>query len=87
MKRTDPKGGLWQSAGLVVCSFLASCSAGASRAGGGGGAEASYLGADLGLPPVAAGFVRYETSPLTVAPGQSNIWAQWVAPRSTAMPT
>jgi hypothetical protein len=33
---------------------------------------------DLGLPPVAPGFVRYRTHPVTVASGQNIMWAEWV---------
>jgi hypothetical protein len=35
---------------------------------------------DLGLPPVAPGFVRYPTHPVTVAPGENIMWAEWVGP-------
>jgi hypothetical protein len=44
------------------------------------GQPGNYPGADLGLLPVAPGFVRYETQPLTVPPGQDIMWEEWVAP-------
>jgi hypothetical protein len=64
-------------------SALAGCSGSGDGAGGGGSSTAShssYPGQDLGLPPVAAGYIRYETSPVVVPPGQTGMWAQWVAP-------
>jgi hypothetical protein len=66
--------------------FVADCGGSGSASGDEGiGApdaaqDAPYPGADLGMPPVAAGFVRYETRPVKVAPGENIMWAEWVAP-------
>src|SRR5262245_38764958 len=38
-----------------------------------------YPGAALGMPPVAAGYVRYVSQPLAVAPGEDVMWNEWVA--------
>jgi hypothetical protein len=46
-------------------------------------ATGSYPGADIGLAPVAPGYVRYMTTPLMVAPGQDVFWEEWVAPPLT----
>lgn len=39
-----------------------------------------YSGAELGLPPVKDGFVRYVTKPIAVEPGRDVMWDEWVAP-------
>lgn len=38
-----------------------------------------YPGAELGMPPVAEGYVRYVSQPLTVGPGQDVMWNEWVS--------
>jgi hypothetical protein len=54
--------------------------AGCGGHGSGGGPAASYPGADLGLAPVAAGFVRYETHAASVGAEQDVMLSEWVAP-------
>jgi hypothetical protein len=46
-------------------------------------ATEGYPGADIGLAPVAPGYVRFMTTPLTVTPGQDVFWEEWVAPPLT----
>jgi hypothetical protein len=58
--------------------LLASCSGHGDSTGT--TAQATYPGADLGMPPVADGFVRYETDPVMVPAGKDVMWEQWVAP-------
>src|SRR6185437_1611648 len=60
-------------------------SAAPSTSTGDAAAEAAgnYPGADIGLAPVASGYVRYMTTPLMVAPGQDVFWEEWVAPPLT----
>jgi len=43
------------------------------------GISEEYAGAELGMPPVAAGYVRYVSDPLTVPPGKDVMWNQWIA--------
>jgi hypothetical protein len=64
----------------VLCFVLSHCSGHGSAGGTGTVAQASYPGEDLGLPPVAAGFARYETHPVTVPAEQDVLWSEWVAP-------
>jgi hypothetical protein len=42
------------------------------------GGAAGEAAREFKLPPLAAGYQRYETAPIDVAVGQSDDWAQWV---------
>jgi hypothetical protein len=74
----------WPVIGLLSASCGGNGSAGGagtgSQANSGTSTQASYPGADVGLPPVAAGFVRYETKPVMVPVDQDVMWEEWVAP-------
>lgn len=61
----------------VVFLFMASCSG--SGSGAASSNTADYPGKDVGLPPVADGFVRYETHAVTVPPNKDVLWEEWVA--------
>jgi hypothetical protein len=76
MKRRPGSRTAWPSVGLL----LAGCGGHGSAGGTAGGTPASYPGADLGLAPVAAGFVRYETQPVSVRAEQDIMVSEWVAP-------
>jgi hypothetical protein len=62
---------------VVAILFLASCGGGSG--GGNPSGAADYPGKDIGLPPVADGFVRYESTPITVPAGGDVQWNEWVA--------
>jgi hypothetical protein len=71
-------------AAWLTVAFLSSANCGGSGTEpvnpGVAASAADYPGKDLGLPPVADGFVRYETQPVMVAPEQDVMWEEWVAP-------
>jgi Copper type II ascorbate-dependent monooxygenase, C-terminal domain len=78
----------WMTVRAVVATLsLAGCSAtnngspAPTASAGDAAAEASanYPGADIGLAPVAPGYVRFETTPLMLAPGDDLLWEEWVA--------
>jgi hypothetical protein len=79
-------GPMWVFASLL----LASCGGTGTRTASHGtlgnrgvtsaSSQRDYPGADLGLPAVAPGFVRYETQPVAVGAGEDGMWAEWVAP-------
>lgn len=69
-------------AGLLSGLVLGGC---ASEDAAENGSE-EYPGAALGMPPVAAGYVRYVSHPLTVAPGEDVMWNEWItAPQDQDM--
>lgn len=75
---------------LTGCSDAAPITPSASTGGAASGATGSasgatgnYPGADIGMAPVAPGYVRFMTTPMTVAPGQDVFWEEWVAPPLT----
>jgi hypothetical protein len=60
---------IWRlSSGLCVLAFAASC--------GGGDSHGSANGGATGGPP--AGYVRFTSTAVTIAPGTSGQWYQWV---------
>jgi hypothetical protein len=68
-----------------VALLLASCSgtgtalnATETNSGTDAAGQGNYPGSDIGLPPVADGFTRYETTPITVPPDQDVMWEEWV---------
>jgi hypothetical protein len=52
----------------------------ASNVAGSPGSVANAPGVELGLPPPVTGAVRYQTTPITVPPGQDVMWSEWIAP-------
>jgi hypothetical protein len=69
---------------MTVLLVLSGCGGHGSAGGSASGVKGqstSYPGADLGLLPVAADFVRYETQPVAVNAGEDVIWTEWVAPQ------
>jgi hypothetical protein len=67
----------WLFAQCLVGGFLL---AGCGSDGAGDAAHEAYPGADLGMPPVAAGYVRYVSEPISVGPGEDVIWNEWITP-------
>src|SRR5579864_6321036 len=66
---------------LVSCGGTGTSTASHGPLGNSGATgQGDYPGADVGLPPVAPDFVRYETQPVAVGAGDDVIWAEWVAP-------
>jgi len=72
--------------------FLASCLIGGLLVGGCASKDAGedphedYPGAALGMPPVAAGYVRYVSQPVAVPPGKDVMWNEWItAPQDEDM--
>jgi hypothetical protein len=62
-----------QSSNDGATAAAASTSAAGAVAGSAGAAEAEFK-----VPPLAAGYQRFETSPIDVPVGASDDWAQWV---------
>jgi hypothetical protein len=49
----------------------------------GSGGRGNYPGASIGMAPVAPGYVRFMTTPMTLAPQQDILWEEWVSPPLT----
>jgi hypothetical protein len=75
---------------LAGCSDAAPVTPSASTGDAASGAAASpsgptenYPGADIGMAPVAPGYVRFMTTPMMLAPQEDVLWEEWVSPPLT----